>query len=283
MGSILGQTVEQITFRVSHILVPRGPAHWAWKVISRSRNQLPACCLRVRFGLFFLFSLTALSDSNPIVRPARVCNQHAQLTNRDHMKVGVRIVTASPALAESFRRALDFWTRVLDMEWYQEQSDACSLQLTDAEPGSLDNSIAADAQLPGSSDFEGWICFNAAATLTRTEMYYYSVHEIGHLLGLGHNPSHRSVMYFEDAPGPERLDETDLRSLSVLHKMRVSPEQKPIYLQISLLNRFPIFQQLTEWVLSNKFQNGFIKALATGKRHRTRRNPVNGVATRTAQ
>lgn len=149
------------------------------------------------------------------------------------MTLGVRIDTASPVLATQFRRALNFWSRVIDMEWHEEASNACSLELTDARPGSLDASIAAQADGPESEDFEGWIRFNAAVPLTKTELYYYSVHEIGHLLGLEHNPSHWSVMYFEDTSGPERLDAIDLEVLGKAHTLR-RPRTSPIYLQTSL-------------------------------------------------
>src|SRR5690349_21538323 len=154
MGSIPGQSLGRIKLRRSRFVVSQIATYLPWKVTSRSRTQV---ALTVRLGLFFLFSLAALSDSNAITQPAHVCHEHTQLTTRDHMKLGVRILTANPALAESFRRALDFWTRLLDMEWYEEQSDACSLQLTDAAPGSLEDNIAAITQVPGSSDFEGLI------------------------------------------------------------------------------------------------------------------------------
>jgi hypothetical protein len=186
----------------------------------------------VRLGLLFLFAISALPESNRI-GPYTVCKQHAELLKRDRLELGVRMDTANPVLAKQFRRALNFWTSVLDMRWHEEHSDACALQLTDAEPGSLDASIAAQAQDPESPDFQGSIDFNAAVTLTETEMYYYSVHEIGHLLGLDHNPNPWSVMYFEDAAGPERLDLTDLKALAAFHRLRLPLTSKSIYVETS--------------------------------------------------
>ena len=131
-------------------------------------------------GLLFLFSFNMLAESS-WTAPAAICNQHAELLKRDHMDLGARINTANPVLAKQFRRALNFWTTVLDLQWHEENSDACSLQLTDAPNGFLDTSIAAQAQDPQSADFQGWIEFDLALRLTETDMYYYSVHEIGHL------------------------------------------------------------------------------------------------------
>jgi hypothetical protein len=121
-----------------------------------------------------LFAISALAESN---RPGlhTDCKQHAELLKRDHMELGARIDTVNPVLAKQFRRAMNFWTSVLDLQWHEENSNACSLQLTDARTGFLKMSIAAQAQNPQSPDFQGWIQFNAELTLTETEMYYYSL------------------------------------------------------------------------------------------------------------
>ncbi|MGI8961475.1 MAG: matrixin family metalloprotease [Bryobacteraceae bacterium] len=227
----------------------------------------------MRIGLLFLFAINLLAQSN-LTGPHTICKQHAELLKRDHLQLGARIDTANPTLAKQFKRALNFWTSVLDMQWYEENSDACSLQLTDARPGFLEMSIAAQAQDPMSSDFQGWIQFNPTLTLTETELYNYSVHEIGHLLGLEHNPRHRSVMYFEDAPGPERLDATDLVALAAIHKLRLRSTSRAIYLQNSVWNHVPDFQQVRERFLMNRFPGGFMTMLATGKRAPRDRTPA---------
>jgi hypothetical protein len=209
--------------------------------------------------------------------PDTICKQHAELLKRDHMELGVRIGTANPILATQFRRALNFWTTVVDMHWHEENSNACSLQLIDAQPGYPETSFAAQAQNPKSSDFQGWIQFNPGLALTETEMYYYSVHEIGHLLGLGHNPSHRSVMYWQDVPGPERLDSTDLITVAATHKLILTSTSRTVYLQSSVWNHVPDFQQLMERVLMNRFRNGFMTMLASGKRAQHVRTPAEFV------
>jgi hypothetical protein len=220
-----------------------------------------------------LFAISALAESN---RPGlhTDCKQHAEFLKHDHMELGARIDTVNAVLAKQFRRAMNFWTSVLDLQWHEENSNACSLQLTDARTGFLKMSIAAQAQNPQSPDFQGWIQFNAELTLTETEMYYYSVHEIGHLLGLEHNRSRRSVMYFEDAPGPERLDATDLIALSTIHKLRITSTSRAIYLQNSVWNHVPDFGQVKERILMNGFHSGFMTMLATGKRAPHDRTPA---------
>jgi hypothetical protein len=227
----------------------------------------------LRIGLLFLLSINMRAESG-WTAPNTICNQHAELLKRDHMELGARIDTANPVLATQFRRALNFWTTVLDMHWHEENSNACSLQLTDAQGGFPEISFAAQAQHPKSSDFQGSIQFNTGLTLTETEMYYYSVHEIGHLLGLGHNPSHRSVMYFQDAPGPERLDSTDLIGLATSHKLILRSTSRAIYLQNSVWNRVPDFQQLRERIPINRLRSRFVTMLASGKRAEHARTPV---------
>jgi len=53
------------------------------------------------------------------------CNRHAELLRQGHMDVGVRVATANPFLAEQFRRALDSWARILDMDWHEDDTQNC--------------------------------------------------------------------------------------------------------------------------------------------------------------
>jgi len=154
------------------------------------------------------------------------CNNHHDLLNREHLDLGVRISTTNAALARQFENALDFWSRVLDLDWHEEDSENCSIQLVDGVPELFNSTdscecISARSQFPNRAAFEGWIAFNPAVKLTDHEMFVVSVHEIGHLLGLAHNPSGSSVMFFFGPDdGSVSLDATDLNTLASRHKLR---------------------------------------------------------------
>jgi len=153
------------------------------------------------------------------------CNHRSDLLQHGPLNLGVRFNTANPVLAQQFRRAMDFWATVLDLEWHEDSTANCSMELSDGERDLFEptpNNMVARSQFPDRRDFQGWIVFNPAVTLTPAESYRISVHEIGHMLGLKHNPNTRSLMYDLDLECSEELDATDLASLRARHKLRVS-------------------------------------------------------------
>jgi hypothetical protein len=152
--------------------------------------------------------------------PYTACNQHSELLKREAMDLGVKFSTSNPELDQQFRQALSFWSEVLDMTWHEDDSSSCSLQVVDGTPEILKLTIVARSQFTDWDDFQGWIAFNPKVRLNRTELYLTAVHEIGHMLGLKHNPSAHSVMYYLDLEGQEYLDSSDLALLSSRHKMR---------------------------------------------------------------
>jgi len=147
---------------------------------------------------------------------------------RNPMNLGVKISTSNPVLAHEFREALTFWSTVVDMQWHEDDSESCAMQLVDGTPAILKTSIVARSQFTEWDNFQGWIAFNPRAPLTNMELYLTAVHEIGHMLGLRHNPSVHSVMYYLDLEGTEVLDQTDLATLAVRHKLRVASLSEPI-------------------------------------------------------
>lgn len=151
------------------------------------------------------------------------CDRHRELLKHERMSLGVRISTSNPVLAEQFLRAMDFWARILDMDWHEENTQECSIQLVDGRRELFKETLqAARAQFPDQPAFQGWIAFNPNMDLTETELYLTSVHELGHMLGLPHNPSAWSVMYYLSLEGSVSLDTADLASLAARHKLRAT-------------------------------------------------------------
>jgi hypothetical protein len=147
------------------------------------------------------------------------------------MDLGVRLATSNRSLAEQFRHALDSWASILDLDWHDDNTQNCSIEVVDGERDLFQTSaIAARAQLPEWLDFQGWIAFNPAQTLTETELYRISIHEIGHMLGLPHSSNANSVMYGFDLDGLVCLDPADLAALAKHHKLRIANLDQPVKL-----------------------------------------------------
>jgi len=159
------------------------------------------------------------------------CNRHSELLSQEHMDLGVRLATTNPVLARAFRLAMDTWASVLDLDWHEDDTQNCSIQLVDGERQLFQPAaIAARSQLPDRLNFDGWIAFNPGRTLSPKELYQISLHEIGHVLGLPHSSNAMSVMYSYNLEGQEWLDVTDLTALAAHHKLRIAPADKPIKL-----------------------------------------------------
>jgi hypothetical protein len=157
------------------------------------------------------------------------CNRHSELLKQGHMDLGVRVATTNPLLAEQFRRAMDSWAKILDLEWHEDNTESCSIQLFDGDRELFQSVVvAARSQLPNRNDFQGWIAFNPLQTLSEDDLYRISMHEIGHMLGLQHSSNAKSVMYFLDLDGLEWLDPSDLAELARHHKLRFAALDKPV-------------------------------------------------------
>jgi hypothetical protein len=185
--------------------------------------------------IFFLPVVPSLAQESlahtsiPSVIPANwtgkyaPCERHDDLLSHDHLDLAVRISTANRVLAEQFENALDFWSGILDLDWHEVgATDECSMQLVDGTP-SLFNwcvCMSARSQLPDREDFQGWIAFNPRFKLSKDTMFLDSVHEIGHVLGLAHNPDESSIMSTFGDEKSAWLDAADLDELAIRHTLR---------------------------------------------------------------
>lgn len=150
------------------------------------------------------------------------CGRRSELLKRGHMELGLRVSVSNGVVAAEVRRALDFWATVVDMSWYEDDTPSCSLQVVDGTRSILTNAAIARSQFTDWSNFQGWIAFDPNAPLTKAEIYLTAVHEIGHMLGLKHNPNPYSVMYYRDLRKHEVLDRSDLRALALRHRLRIA-------------------------------------------------------------
>jgi Matrixin len=161
------------------------------------------------------------------------CKRHSELLKYGPLNLGVRLATANPVLAEEFKWAMNFWAKVLDLDWHEDSTENCAIQVVDGERELFEPtpaSMVARSQFPDRPQFQGWIVFNPAVKLNRTELYRIAVHEIGHMLGLRHSNSTSSLMYGLDLETSETLDVADLTALAGHHKLRIVSLTKPVIL-----------------------------------------------------
>lgn len=153
------------------------------------------------------------------------CAKYNDLRKRVLGNIGVKI-DATEAWADGFRRALGFWNKVLAVNFHEEANlDSCSVRIIDAPPEIMSKAMVARSQLAERDNFRGEIAVSPAAAkvMSSAEIYGAAVHELGHMLGLKHNASSQSVMYFLNVKGTEVLDSHDILDLSAHHELRMAP------------------------------------------------------------
>jgi hypothetical protein len=136
-------------------------------------------------------------------------------------EIGVKIDANEP-WADGFRGALSFWNTVLVANFHEETNlNACAIRVINGGPDIVNNGIIARSQLIGRDNFRGKIAVSPAAAkaMSCAEIYGAAVHELGHMLGLKHNASSRSIMYFLNVNGTEVLDNKDILDLSSRHRL----------------------------------------------------------------
>lgn len=150
------------------------------------------------------------------------CENHAALYDSRHVDIGVRLATVE---APQYRDALGFWTTVLDIAWHPDDSDQCAVEVVD-RPAVMFKTIEVAYAFRES----GVIAVNASAHLKPGDSYATAVHEVGHLLGLRHNRSPKSVMFYIDVREDAILDRHDTEILAKLHTLRTKAKEIPIRL-----------------------------------------------------
>ncbi len=158
----------------------------------------------------------------------RTLRKSFRITETGLDELGYQDLDTDAELAQQFKNALNFWTRIIDLEWHRDESSSCAIQLVEGTPAILRGVAIARAQFPEAKNFQGLIAFDTQLPLSKKEMYLIAVHEIGHMLGLRHNRNTHSVMYYFNLEGPEVLDLTDLRHLSFHHRLRFAVANGPL-------------------------------------------------------
>jgi hypothetical protein len=149
--------------------------------------------------------------------------------------IGVKIDASEP-WADGFRRALSFWNTVLVANFHEEPNlSGCAIRIINGGTDILGDGMAARSQLTERDNFRGKIAVSLGAekVMSGDAMYGVAVHEFGHVLGLQHNPSSRSIMYFLNVDGTEVLDGKDILDLSSRHKLRANSWQAQTLLRVA--------------------------------------------------
>ena len=145
-------------------------------------------------------NMTSSSPSSPKrvnwSTPDQPCANYNDLKKYALGDIGVKIDVSDPAWAAAFRRALVFWNKVLDVNFYEEKNiNACALRITDGPLGMFADGHTAFAQFTDLDGFEAKIVVLPQVPLSPAGKFVNAVHEIGHIVDLRHNPDPVSVMY----------------------------------------------------------------------------------------
>jgi len=174
--------------------------------------------MKIAFGWLAFLLFTAVALGAP-------CERVGELLKSDHMNLGVRFENRDPQVVREFKHAMNFWSKILNMEWHEDPSSACAIDLIDGTPDFINGTSAVLTHrkpIARGVQSSGTVAIDSTYELTAQEWYAISVHELGHLFGLHHNPNKNSVMYYMSVPGDQALDVADIAALSARHRMKIS-------------------------------------------------------------
>ena len=84
------------------------------------------------------------------------CDRHSELLKKTHLNLGIRFLTSNPELVRECARALDFWATVLDLEWHEDDSRGCAIQIVVGRPDLFIRTQVARGRFPNRSGFQGF-------------------------------------------------------------------------------------------------------------------------------
>jgi hypothetical protein len=181
-------------------------------------------CSSKSLALLLLLPFASLAQQTNWTGPYKPCLNNTELRKTGHMSIGVRYDVSDRLVIQQLHRAFDFWAKLLDADFHDDHSSSCAIAIVEGTDAVLLHSrtIVARAQLLDRLNFQGWIAVDprASSYLAGDEATAIWIHEIGHLLGLKHNPSPSSVMFCVDVDGSSKLDSQDLRAIASMHALR---------------------------------------------------------------
>lgn len=154
------------------------------------------------------------------------CRNYRDLLEYQHLDIAVHVDTSNPRVVEAAAKAMDWWSKQIDMSWHFTTSATdCTLELrphvwvSKQLPGSI-NVVReiGGAHLPRNRLYDGVIFFLYPAV--GYDLVRCFVHEFGHLLGLEHTSDPDSIMFSNPDEALLTLTHRDVRQVQRYHALR---------------------------------------------------------------
>jgi Matrixin len=161
--------------------------------------------------------------------PHPYCHEYKQLLSHEPMNIGVRFDTRDPHVVAIFEAELDRLAETVALTWRVDQSHNCALEVRELplrkRKANRQGYIqSGGAHIGGTRNFDGRLYYHPALA-HQPDLPESFRHELGHLMGLQHNPSVDSIMYWLTFSGRgTEFDQRDLAALSQRHKLRESAQ-----------------------------------------------------------